>query len=82
MLQVVVVILAALAIAVTLTVFAVSASASDTFTAKVDPRGRRHSPRWSVFLTLGVAAAVGAMRRVVRIDSAAATARLAGGGLA
>ncbi len=79
-LQVVVVILAALAIAVTLTVFAVSASASDTFTAKVDPRVLLISS--AAILILGVAAAVGAMRRVVRIDPAAATARLAGGGLA
>ncbi len=79
-LQVVVVILAALAIAVPLTVFAVSASASDTFTAKVDPRVLLVSS--AAILILGVAAAVGAMRRVVRIDPAAATARLAGGGLA
>lgn len=79
-LQVIVVILAALAIAVPLTVFAVSASASDTFIAKVDPRVLLFSS--AAVLILGVAAAVGAMRRVVRIDPAAATARLAGGGLA
>lgn len=78
-LQVVVVILAALAIAVPLTVFAVSASASETFTAKVDPRVLLVSS--AAVLILGVAAAVGAMRRVVQIDPAAATARLAGGGL-
>ena len=79
-LQVIVVILAALAIAVPLTVIAVSASASETFTAKVDPRVLLVSS--AAVLILGVAAAVGAMRRVVRIDPAAATARLAGGGLA
>lgn len=79
-LQVIVVILAALAIAVPLTVFAVSATASDTFIAKVDPRVLLVSS--AAVLILGVAAALGAMRRVVRIDPAAATARLAGGGLA
>lgn len=79
-LQVVLVILAALAVAVPLTVFAVSASASDAFTATVDPRVIVLSS--VAVLLLGVLAAVGAMRRVSKIDPAAATHRLAGGGLA
>jgi putative ABC transport system permease protein len=79
-LQVVLVIGAALAIAVPLTIVAVSASSSAAFTATTDP---------SVFvvtsaaiLVLGVLASIGAMRRVAKIDPAAATARMAGGGLA
>jgi putative ABC transport system permease protein len=79
-LQVVLVIGAALAIAVPLTVLAVATTSSDTFAATVKP---------SVLLTtsaaivvLGVVASIGAMRRVAKADPAAATARMAGGGLA
>ncbi|MGE5226589.1 MAG: ABC transporter permease [Planctomycetaceae bacterium] len=80
LLQVVLVIGAAIAIAVPLTIVSVSASSSAAFTATTDP---------SVFvvtsiaiLALGILASVGAMRRVAKIDPAAATARMVGGGLA
>ncbi|MGZ4132470.1 MAG: ABC transporter permease [Actinomycetota bacterium] len=80
LLQVVLVIGAAIAIAVPLTIVSVSASSSAAFTATTDP---------SVFvftsvaiLLLGILASVGAMRRVAKIDPAAATARMVGGGLA
>jgi hypothetical protein len=35
-----------------------------------------------IIVVLGIVASIGAMRRVARIDPAAATTRLAGGGLA
>ncbi len=80
LLQVVLVIGGALAIAVPLTIVSVSASSSAAFTATTDP---------SVFvvtsiaiLLLGILASAAAMRRVAKIDPAAATARLTGGGLA
>jgi putative ABC transport system permease protein len=79
-LQVVLVIVAALAVAVPLTIVAVSASSTAAFTATTEP---------SVFaitsiaiLGLGILASIGAMRRVAKIDPAAATARMTGGGLA
>lgn len=79
-LQVVLVIGAGLAIAVPLTVLAIAGFSNPSFTATIEP---------SVVLTtsiailvLGIVAAFGAMRRVAKIDPAAATQRLAGGGLA
>jgi len=78
--QVLIVIGIALVVAIPLTVVAVKGAASGGFTATVEP---------SVIVTtsvaiivLGVVASIGAMRRVAKIDPAAATARLAGGGLA
>jgi putative ABC transport system permease protein len=79
-LQVVLVIGAALFIAVPLTVFSVSATSSDTFAATMDPSVVLVTS--VVIMVLGVIASIGAMRRVAKIDPAAATARLAGGGLA
>jgi len=78
--QVLLVIGGALVIAVPLTIAAVSGSSSAAFQATVDP---------AVIVTtsiaivlLAVVASIGAMRRVAKIDPAAATARLTGGGLA
>jgi len=78
--QVLLVIGAALLVAVPLTIVSVNGAASAQFTATVE---------WSTVITtsvaimlLGVLAALGAMRRVARIDPAAATTRLVGGGLA
>jgi putative ABC transport system permease protein len=79
-LQVVIVIGAALAIAIPLTVFSISAVSNDAFTATIEPRIVLYTA--VAILLLGVVAAFAAMRRVARIDPAAATARLAGGGLA
>ena len=78
-LQVVLVIVAALAIAIPLTLLSISAASSAAFTARIEPK--------IVILTafaillLGIVAAFGAMRRVAKIDPAAATSRLTGGGL-
>jgi len=78
--QVLLVIGGALVIAVPLTIAAVSGSSSAAFQATVDP---------AVIVTTSIAivllamvASIGAMRRVAKIDPAAATARLTGGGLA
>jgi putative ABC transport system permease protein len=78
--QVVLVIGAALLVAVPLTIVSVNGAASAQFTATVE---------WFTVITtsvaillLGVLASLGAMRRVARIDPAAATTRLVGGGLA
>jgi ABC-type antimicrobial peptide transport system permease subunit len=67
-------------IAVPLTVFAVSAASSDAFVAETDPSVLLVTS--AVIALLGVVASIGAMRRVAKIDPAAATARLTGGGLA
>ena len=79
-LQVLLVIAAALVIAIPLTVFALSAASSDGFAAKTEPSVLLVTS--ALIVVLGVAASVGAMRRVAKIDPAAATARMAGGGLA
>ena len=78
--QVVIVIGAALLVAIPLTILAVKGASSGGFTASVEP---------SVIVTtsiaiilLGIIASTAAMRRVVAIDPAAATARMTGGGLA
>jgi putative ABC transport system permease protein len=77
--QVLLVIGAALVIAIPLTIFAVSAASSAAFAATTDPSVLLIT---SVsILVLGVVASIGAMRRVTKIDPAAATARMAGGGL-
>jgi putative ABC transport system permease protein len=78
--QVVLVIGASLVIAVPLTVFAVSAASSAAFSATVQPSVVIVTS--IAIMLLGILAAVGAMRRVARIDPAAATTRLVGGGLA
>jgi putative ABC transport system permease protein len=79
-LQVVLVIGAALFIAVPLTVFSVSATSRDTFAATMNPSVVLVTS--VLIMVLGVIASIGAMRRVAKIDPAAATARLVGGGLA
>ena len=79
-LQVLLVIAAALVIAIPLTAFALSAASSDGFAAKTEPSVLLVTS--ALIVVLGVAASVGAMRRVAKIDPAAATARMAGGGLA
>jgi putative ABC transport system permease protein len=78
--QVMIVIGAALLVAIPLTILAVKGTSSGGFTATVEP---------SVVVTtsiaiilLGIVASIAAMRRVAVIDPAAATARMAGGGLA
>jgi hypothetical protein len=63
-----------------LTIFAVSAASSAAFAATTQPSVLLIT---SVsVLILGVLASAGAMRRLMKIDPAAATARMAGGGLA
>jgi len=79
-LQVVLVIGAAIAVAVPLTVLAVSAASSSDFSATVEPKVVATTS--IAIMLLGVLGAVGAMRRIARIDPAAATTRLVGGGLA
>ena len=79
-LQVVLVVGAALAIAVPLTVLAVRGVASSGFSATISPPVVLATS--VAILGLGVAAALGAMRRVMKIDPSQATQRLAGGGLA
>ena len=79
-LQVLLVIAAALGIAIPLTVFALSAASSDGFAAETEPSVLLVTS--TLIVVLGVSASVGAMRRVAKIDPAAATARMAGGGLA
>jgi putative ABC transport system permease protein len=78
--QVSLVIAGALVIAIPLTIFAVSAASSAAFAATTQPSVLLIT---SVsILILGVLASAGAMRRLTKIDPAAATARMAGGGLA
>jgi hemin transport system permease protein len=79
LLQVVIVIVSALAIAIPLTVLSVSAASNATFTAMVEPRIVIATS--IAIVLLGIAAAIGAMRRVAMIDPADATSPLAGGGL-
>ena len=78
--QVLLVIAAALVIAIPLTIFAVSAASSAAFAATADPSVLLITS--ASIVILGVLASVGAMRRLTKIDPAAATARMAGGGLA
>ena len=78
--QVLLVIGAALLVAVPLTIVSVNGAASAQFTATVEPTTVITTS--AAVLLLGVLAALGAMRRVARIDPAAATTRLVGGGLA
>ena len=78
--QVLLVIGAALLVAVPLTIVSVNGAASAQFTATVEPSTVIATS--VAILLLGVLAALGAMRRVARIDPAAATTRLVGGGLA
>ena len=78
--QVLLVIGAALLVAVPLTIVSVNGAASAQFTATVEPSTVITTS--VAILLLGVLAALGAMRRVARIDPAAATTRLVGGGLA
>jgi putative ABC transport system permease protein len=78
--QVLLVIVAALLVAVPLTIVSVNGAASAQFTATVEPSTVITTS--VAILLLGVLAALGAMRRVARIDPAAATTRLVGGGLA
>ena len=80
LLQVLLVIGAALVIAIPLTIFAVSAASSAAFSATTEPSVLLITS--ISILILGVLASIGAMRRVTKIDPAAATARMAGGGLA
>ena len=78
--QVLIVIGIALAIAIPLTVFAVKGVGGGGFTATVEPSTIVTTS--IAIVVLGIVASIGAMRRVAKIDPAAATARLAGGGLA
>ena len=78
--QVLLVIGAALLVAVPLTIVSVNGAASAQFTATVEPSTVITTS--VAILLLGVLAALAAMRRVARIDPAAATTRLVGGGLA
>lgn len=80
LLQVTIVLVAALALAVPLTVLGVAGASSEAFTATVEPRVVLATS--AAVLVLGLASAWGSMRRVTRIDPSAATARMAGGGLA
>jgi len=78
--QVLIVIGLALVVAIPLTVLAVQGASSAQFSATVEPSVVITTSL--VILVLGVLASIGAMRRVAKIDPAAATARIAGGGLA
>jgi hemin transport system permease protein len=78
--QVLIVIGLALVVAIPLTVAAIRGASSAEFTATVEPRVVVTTS--IVLIVLGVLASIGAMRRVAKIDPAAATARIAGGGLA
>jgi hemin transport system permease protein len=79
LLQVVVVIGAALAIAIPLTVLSVSTASDAAFTATVEPRTVIVTA--TAIVLLGIASALGAMRRIAKIDPADATSPLTGGGL-
>jgi putative ABC transport system permease protein len=78
--QVLIVIGLALVVAIPLTVAAIRGASSAEFTATVEPRIIVTTS--IVLIVLGVLASIGAMRRVAKVDPAAATARIAGGGLA
>jgi hemin transport system permease protein len=78
--QVSIVIGLALVVAIPLTVAAVRGASSAEFSATVEPSVVAMTS--VVLIVLGVLASIGAMRRVAKIDPAAATARIAGGGLA
>ncbi|HUL84283.1 MAG TPA: peptide ABC transporter permease [Actinomycetota bacterium] len=78
--QVLIVIGLALLVAIPLTLLAVNGIGSGGFVATVEP-STLVTTSISIIL-LGVVASIGAMRRVAKIDPAAATMRLAGGGLA
>jgi putative ABC transport system permease protein len=81
LLQVVLVLGVALLVAVPLTSFAVrGASRGGSFTASVDPASVITTS--ALLALLSLTASVAAIRRVTRIDPAAATSRLVGGGLA
>jgi putative ABC transport system permease protein len=80
LLQVLIVIGAALAIAIPLTILALESASGGGLTATVDPPVIVTTS--VIIVVLGIVASIGAMRRVARIDPAAATSRLAGGGLA
>jgi hemin transport system permease protein len=79
LLQVVVVIGAALAIAIPLTALSVSTASDAAFTATVEPRTVIVTA--TAIVLLGIASALGAMRRIAKIDPADATSPLTGGGL-
>lgn len=78
--QVLIVIGAAILVAIPLTVLAVQGASSAEFSATVEPNVVIGTS--IAMLVLGVVASIGSMRRVAKVDPAAATARLAGGGLA
>jgi hemin transport system permease protein len=78
--QVLIVLGIALCVAIPMTVFAVKGASGGGFTATVEPSVIVTTS--IVIVALGIVASFGAMRRVAKIDPAAATARLAGGGLA
>ena len=78
--QVLIVIGAPILVAIPLTVFAVQGASSAAFSATVEPNVVIGTS--IAMLVLGVVASIGSMRRVAKVDPAAATARLAGGGLA
>jgi putative ABC transport system permease protein len=78
--QVLIVIGSALAVAIPLTVLAVRGASSAEFSAAVEPSVVIGTS--IAMLVLGVVASIGSMRRVAKVDPAAASARLAGGGLA
>ena len=79
--QVLLVIAAALVIAIPLTIFCrVGGRRVAAFAATTDPSVLLITS--TSIVILGVLASVGAMRRLTKIDPAAATARMAGGGLA
>ncbi len=78
--QVLIVIGLAILVAIPLTVLAVQGASSAEFSATVEPNVVIGTS--IAMLVLGVVASIGSMRRVAKVDPAAATARLAGGGLA
>jgi putative ABC transport system permease protein len=80
-LQVALVLIVALAVAIPLTTVAVrGVSRGGSFTATVDPGSVATTS--ALLAVLGLVASIAAIRRVTRIDPAAATGRLVGGGLA
>ena len=78
--QVLIVIGAGIVVAIPLTVLALRGASSAEFSATVEPSVVIGTS--IAMLVLGVVASIGSMRRVAKVDPAAATARLAGGGLA
>ena len=78
--QVLIVIGAGIVVAIPLTVLALRGASSAEFSATVEPSVVIGT---SIAISCcGVVASIGSMRRVAKVDPAAATARLAGGGLA